>query len=121
MKSNIESTIPSSIVIGPFFVTVEHLKNFLTTKRQEIATKLLDIFCQRMKNCVANVLEEYQSIMLKLNEKPDSIERVLDIRDWIETIPMLVQTQEDLVRRYVIVSTYLWSMIRTKNNLHPFV
>lgn len=107
MKSNIESTIPSSIVIGPFFITIEHLKHFLSAKRQEIATKLLDMFCEKMKNCVANVLEEYHTIMIKLSEKPDSIERIFEIRDWIETIPMLIQTQEDFVRRYIIVSISL--------------
>ncbi|RZC18431.1 DHC N2 and/or AAA 6 domain containing protein, partial [Asbolus verrucosus] len=102
MKANLEATLPATIIVGPFFVTIEQLRSFLINKRQEIATKLLEMFCARMKKCIEDVLEEYNTIMDKLGEKPDSIERVFDIRDWMETIPMLVRTQEDLVRRYMI-------------------
>lgn len=49
------------------------------------------------------VLEEYRLLMLKLGEKPDSIEHIYEIRDWMETIPMTVRTQEELTRRYVLV------------------
>ncbi|XP_044254832.1 dynein axonemal heavy chain 1-like isoform X2 [Tribolium madens] len=102
MKANLEATLPTTIIIGPFFVTIEQLRHFLISKRQELATKLLDMFCQRMKNCILDVLAEYNRISEKLNEKPDNIENVFEIREWMETIPMLVRTQEDLVRRYVI-------------------
>lgn len=102
MKANLEATLPTTIIIGPFFVTIEQLRHFLIAKRQDLATKLLDMFCQRMRKCFLDVLEEYNKISEKLNEKPDNIENVFEIREWMETIPMLVRAQEEAVRRYLI-------------------
>lgn len=50
------------------------------------------------------VLDEYRRIMVHLAEKPDTIERIFEIRDWMETIPMTVRTQDELTRRYCLVS-----------------
>lgn len=49
LKANLSSTIPPIIVIGPFIVHVDALRQFLINKRQEIATKLLNEFAARMK------------------------------------------------------------------------
>lgn len=103
MKLNLESTLPVTIVIGPFFITIEQLRTFLINKRQEICLKLLDMFAQRMKSCLEDVLQEYKSLMIKLAEKPESIEHIFEIRDWLETIPMSIRTQEELTKRYLLV------------------
>lgn len=41
---------------------------------------------------------------MKLNEKPDSIEAIFDMRDWMETVPMTVKSYEETTKRYVLVS-----------------
>lgn len=41
--------------------------------------------------------------MIKLAEKPEGIEHIYEIRDWMETIPMSVRQQDELTRRYVLV------------------
>lgn len=102
MKSNLEATLPTTTIIGPFFITIEKLRIYLITKRQELAVKLLDMFAQRMKQNVENLLEDYKFIMLKLSEKPESIEHIFEIRDWMETIPMTLRTLEEQCRRYMI-------------------
>lgn len=48
-KKIIESTIPATIVIGPFNVNIQPLKIVLLNKRQELGNKLLDMFCAKMK------------------------------------------------------------------------
>lgn len=50
------------------------------------------------------MIQEYKYVMLKLGEKPSSIEHIYEIRDWMETIPMTVRTQEELMKRYLLVS-----------------
>lgn len=40
--------------------------------------------------------------MAKLAEKPDSIERIFEIRDWMETIPMSVKSLDEITRRLVL-------------------
>lgn len=42
--------------------------------------------------------------MVKLAVKPESIEHIFDIRDWIETIPLSIRTLEETCKRYVLVS-----------------
>ncbi|XP_056631499.1 dynein axonemal heavy chain 1-like [Diorhabda sublineata] len=102
LKSSLESSIPIIIFIGPFHISVDYLRNHLINKRQDIINKMLDAFAERMKQLVEEVLYEYQKIMNKLAEKPDSIERVYEMRDWIETIPMTLRQLDDTTRRYVM-------------------
>nr|CAI5840362.1 unnamed protein product [Callosobruchus analis] len=101
-KNNLEATLPTNIFIGPYNINVEQLRLFLITKRQEIATKLLDMFAARMKDIFEDILNEYRLIMIKLAEKPENIEHIFDIRDWIETVPMSVRSLDDSVKRYLL-------------------
>lgn len=41
--------------------------------------------------------------MIKLAVKPEGIEHIFEIRDWMETIPMTVRQQDELTRRYMLV------------------
>ncbi|XP_044749962.1 dynein axonemal heavy chain 1-like [Coccinella septempunctata] len=110
-KNNLEATLPSNISIGPFMVSVDTLKNFLMNKRQDIINKLLDTFAVRMKDLIEESIDNYKTIQLKLNEKPDSIEAIFDMRDWMETVPMTVKSFEENTKRYVLeydVLEYFW-------------
>lgn len=49
--------------------------------------------------------------MIKLNEKPHSIEHIYEIKDWMETIPINLKQLEDVARRYILeydVLDYFW-------------
>lgn len=50
--------------------------------------------------------------MRRLGERPDTIERVFEIRDWMETIPMSLRSLDEITRRYILVS------IKKQNNLY---
>uniref|UniRef100_A0A6P7GGC4 Dynein heavy chain 1, axonemal-like n=1 Tax=Diabrotica virgifera virgifera TaxID=50390 RepID=A0A6P7GGC4_DIAVI len=102
LKTSLESTLPIIIFIGPFHVSVDYLRNILINKRQDIIIKLLDAFAERMKENIEEILREFNNIVTKLKEKPDSIERVYEMRDWIETIPMTLKQLEETTRRYVM-------------------
>ncbi|KAF7272031.1 hypothetical protein GWI33_015147, partial [Rhynchophorus ferrugineus] len=102
LKRSLEETLPNLIYIGPFYISIDHLRLFLINKRQEIINKLLDLFCSKMKVCVEDLLQEYKNIMIKLAVKPDSIEHIFEIRDWMETVPMTVKSLEENCKRYVL-------------------
>ncbi|KAK4887372.1 hypothetical protein RN001_003643 [Aquatica leii] len=110
-RDNLDATLPNCIILGPFHVNVEPLKTFLIGKRQEMANKLLDTFCGIMKACMEEVIQEFKYLYVKLNEKPVSIENIYEIRDWMETIPMTVKTQEELTKKYLLeydVLDFFW-------------
>lgn len=56
MKYNLETTLPASIIIGPFYILTDYLKQFLVNKRQEIIGKLLDVFAALMKAQIEEVI-----------------------------------------------------------------
>lgn len=87
LKASLEVTLPCSIQIGPFLVNVEPLKEFLVKKRQELATKLIEMLLEKLKNETQEILNEYTEIIRKLSEKPLSIEYIFETREWMELIP----------------------------------
>lgn len=67
MKNNLEVTLPPSIIIGPFYIFTDYLKQFLVNKRQEIIGKLLDAFAVIMKGQVEEVLKYYCRPLSRFN------------------------------------------------------
>lgn len=57
------------------------------------------------------VLADYHYIMVKLNEKPLSIEHIYEIREWMETIPISLRTLEDVAKRLIMVSNYAYKQV----------
>lgn len=87
MKANLEVTLPTSIQIGPFLINTETMKVFLVTKRQDLATKLIDLLLDKLKTETQLIIDAYSEIIRRLSEKPVSIEVIFDVRDWMETLP----------------------------------
>lgn len=54
-KDNLDSTLPSSIVIGPFHVNIEDVKQNLSEKYKALATSMLDILAKHLHLQVENV------------------------------------------------------------------
>lgn len=55
MKNSLENTLPERIIIGPFTVIVDQLKQFLINKREDLSQKLLDQFARKMSSCISEV------------------------------------------------------------------
>lgn len=54
-KEKLDNTLPSSIVIGPFHVSVEGVKQNLSKKRKALATSMLDLLAKNLHLQVENV------------------------------------------------------------------
>ena len=48
-KENIEKTLPQNIVIGPFYVNCDTIRQALSRKRKELANALLEYVVSRLK------------------------------------------------------------------------
>lgn len=57
-------------------------------------------------------MDEYKSIYRRLCEKPGTIEQLVEMKEWMETIPLNVRGFDDSVRRYLLVSELLYSLFR---------
>ncbi|XP_037831220.1 dynein heavy chain 1, axonemal isoform X2 [Kryptolebias marmoratus] len=96
-KEKLEQSLPSSIVIGPFFVRVEPVRQSLTKKRKALASALLEQFALRLRNQIENACEKFGFISRKLSEKPNSIEELAEKRKWMKQIPEQLKSYKELL------------------------
>lgn len=111
MKANLEATLPCSIQIGPFLIQVEPLKVYLVTKRAELASRLLEQLTEKLKDETSLIVGEYTNIIKILSERPISIERIFETREWMETLPDTIAEFESQMKlklfEYEILD-YFW-------------
>lgn len=114
MKANLEVTLPCSIQIGPFLIQVEPLKVYLVTKRAELASRLLEMLTEKLKDETSLIVGEYMNIIKILSERPISIERIFEIHEWMETLPDTIAEFENQMKlklfEYEILD-YFWHVL----------
>lgn len=54
-KEILDRSLPSSIIIGPFYINVDNVKQSLSKKRKALATSMLDILAKNLHKEVDNV------------------------------------------------------------------
>uniref|UniRef100_T1J5R2 AAA+ ATPase domain-containing protein n=1 Tax=Strigamia maritima TaxID=126957 RepID=T1J5R2_STRMM len=90
-KTQLEQRLPSFIVIGPFLIQLENTRQFLFKKCKALSEGLLDFIIRSIKNNVEQITNEYKSLSLKLRERPKSLENINEIKDWMRSVPGIVQ------------------------------
>ncbi|KAJ8395762.1 hypothetical protein AAFF_G00029990 [Aldrovandia affinis] len=103
-KYHLDHSLPGSIVIGPFSISVEAVRHSLSNKHRNLAYAVLDQFAEKLRQQVDDACIGFREISLKLFEKPNSIEELKDKGDWIKLIPELVQKHEVLAS--LVVADY---------------
>ncbi|CRK94502.1 CLUMA_CG008007, isoform A [Clunio marinus] len=83
----IETSLPTSIVIGPFKVNVSEIKMNLISKRNALNDALLNSFFEQLHEKLDKFKDEYLIILEKLGGKNESIEELIDVKKWIQTLP----------------------------------
>uniref|UniRef100_H0V0D2 Dynein axonemal heavy chain 1 n=1 Tax=Cavia porcellus TaxID=10141 RepID=H0V0D2_CAVPO len=98
-KEILDNSLPSSIIIGPFYINVDNVKQSLSKKRKTLAISMMDILAKSLHKEVDSICEEFRSISRKIYEKPNSIEELAELRDWMKGIPeKLAGLEERIVK-----------------------
>ena len=64
---HLEATIPNTIIMGPFLISVELLRSALINKRKLLVDHLLRTFAERMRKLIDEVFfEPYLAFFFKL-------------------------------------------------------
>uniref|UniRef100_A0A6I8PKH9 Dynein axonemal heavy chain 1 n=1 Tax=Ornithorhynchus anatinus TaxID=9258 RepID=A0A6I8PKH9_ORNAN len=95
----LDNDLPNSIIIGPFCINVEDVKTHLSQKCQTMAMSLLDILSRNLHEEVENICTEFRTISRKVYEKPNSIEELSEIRDWMKGNPERLHFLEERIAR----------------------
>ncbi|XP_023393798.1 dynein heavy chain 1, axonemal [Pteropus vampyrus] len=113
-KEILDNSLPSSIIIGPFYINVDNVKQSLSKKRKALATSMLDILGKNLHEEVDDICEDFRSISRKIYEKPNSIEELADLREWMKGIPeKLVGLEERIMKvmdDYQVMDEFLYNL-----------
>ncbi|KAI4880923.1 hypothetical protein NFI96_025448, partial [Prochilodus magdalenae] len=121
-KETLDKSLPSSIVIGPFMVSVEAVRQSLSKKRRALANAVLDRLALKLRKQVeeANHLsvfqacEECKAISRKLYEKSNSIEELAEQREWMKQIPDQLKAHEEVLAKamsdYELIDEFFYNL-----------
>ncbi|XP_053933024.1 dynein axonemal heavy chain 1 [Cuculus canorus] len=113
-KENLDNALPSSITIGPFHISTENVKQNLSKKYKALATSMLDILAKNLHLQVENICNAYKAISCKMHEKPNCIEELAELREWMKGVPEQLAVQEELIREvmedYEVMEEFLYNL-----------
>ncbi|XP_038111348.1 dynein heavy chain 1, axonemal [Culex quinquefasciatus] len=101
MRESLERTLPLSIVIGSFWIDVLPLRTALIQKRADLTAALLKMLTERLRDKTSDIVFDYNEIIERMCEKPASIEHIYEIREFMDTIPELLQQLEERMKTVV--------------------
>ncbi|XP_043932324.1 dynein axonemal heavy chain 1 [Protopterus annectens] len=113
-KERLDNALPSSVIIGPFYINVELVKQTLSRKCKALANAVLELLAKKLRKQVDDACEEYKAISRKLYEKPNSIEELTEQREWMKGIPQHLKTHEETVNKalldYDLIDEFFYSL-----------
>ncbi|XP_025097584.1 dynein heavy chain 1, axonemal-like [Pomacea canaliculata] len=83
----VDEAIPMSIVIGPFHLITEPIRSNLSKKRKAMAHAIMDLYASELKVKTEESCNAMKDINRKLFDKPNSIEELVAIQEWMKSIP----------------------------------
>ncbi|KAK3782184.1 hypothetical protein RRG08_032935 [Elysia crispata] len=87
--------IPYSIVIGPYQINTEGVRDHLAAKRRELANAILGIIVKNLRKKVETVLREFKEIVNRLADVPSCIEDLFQFREWITDVPNMLDSLKE--------------------------
>ncbi|XP_048343305.1 LOW QUALITY PROTEIN: dynein axonemal heavy chain 1 [Sphaerodactylus townsendi] len=119
-KEMLDNSLPGSIIIGPFYLGVEGVRQTLSKKCKALATSMLDILAKNLNRQVEDICEVFKAISRKIHEKPNSIEELSELREWMKGIPEKLKEQEELITKvmeeYEVMEEFLYNLTQDDFN-----
>ncbi|XP_026529026.1 dynein heavy chain 1, axonemal [Notechis scutatus] len=119
-KELLDNSLPSFMVIGPFHLSVEGVRQSLSKKCKALATSMLDILAKNLHRQVEDICDAFKAISRKIYEKPNSIEELAELREWMKGIPEKLKSQEELIssvmEEYEVMEEFLYSLTQDDFN-----
>ncbi|XP_069062696.1 dynein axonemal heavy chain 1 [Pleurodeles waltl] len=119
-KERLDNTLPSSIIIGPFFVNIDGVKQNLSRKCKTLSNAILEFLAKKVSKEVEDISDEFRAISRKLYDRPNTIEELTELREWMKQVPeQLVTLQEQIAKvlvEYDITDEFLYSLSQDEFN-----
>ncbi|XP_063071051.1 dynein axonemal heavy chain 1 [Engraulis encrasicolus] len=113
-KEVLDQTLPASIVIGPFLVSVEMVRQTLSKKRRALANAVIEKLATKLGKQVEDACEVCKSISRKLHVRPNSIEELTEQREWMKQIPDQLKAHEEVLSKamsdYELIDDFFYNL-----------
>ncbi|XP_071830856.1 dynein axonemal heavy chain 1-like isoform X2 [Apostichopus japonicus] len=120
-KEVLENVIPSNIMIGPFYVNTESVRQGLSKKRKAMANALLELLAKKLRTQAEDACEEFKSVSRRLYDKPNCIEDLAEQKEWMKTIPEKLKEHQELIDKamtdYELIEEFYYSLSTDDFNL----
>jgi dynein heavy chain len=120
-KDLIEKQVPMFITIGPFYVLTSKLREALVSKRRLLAESILMFQTRKVKNMAEEVNNSFRDIQRKLFEKPNTMEDLHEHREWMKSIPGLLDDKKDdivnVMEEFALLDEFLFNLSNEDFNI----
>ena len=120
-KELIEKLIPLAITIGPFYIVTSKLREALSNKRKALAEAVLNYQTKKVRNKAEEVGNSFREIQRKLFEKPNNMEELHEHREWMKTIPGLLDDKKDdttaVLDEFALLDEFLYNLSNEDFNI----
>lgn len=120
-KDVIEKIIPSSIVIGPYYIITSKIRESLSNKRKLLIESILNYQTRKVRAKAEEVNNSFRDIQRKLFEKPNNMEDLHEHREWMKSIPGLLEDKKDditmVMEEFALLDDFLFSLANEDFNM----
>ncbi|KAK3096562.1 hypothetical protein FSP39_001310 [Pinctada imbricata] len=113
-KEILEQTIPSNIIIGPFWINTESVRQNLSKKRRNLSNAVLELLARKLRTQADDACEEFKAISRKLYDKPNCIEELSDMREWMKGIPEKLKEHQEAIDKamddYELIEEFYYNL-----------
>ncbi|MEE6527642.1 hypothetical protein FKM82_029170, partial [Ascaphus truei] len=113
-KERLDNSLPNSIIIGPFHISIEVVKQNLSRKCKALSIALLELLAKNSRKEMENISDQFRAISRNLYEKPNSVEQLTDLREWMKGVPEQIRTLEEQVTKviadYDVIDEFFYSL-----------
>jgi hypothetical protein len=93
-KDILEKLIPTSITIGPFYIVTSKIRENLSNKRKLLAETVLNYQTRKVRTRAEETNNSFRDIQRKLFERPNNMEELHEHREWMKSIPGLLDDKK---------------------------
>ncbi|KAK2170975.1 hypothetical protein NP493_1117g00049 [Ridgeia piscesae] len=113
-KEVLENTLPSHIIIGPFYVNTDGVRTNLAKKRKALSNAVLELLALQLRKQADDACEIFKSISRKLLDRPNCVEELAEMREWMKTIPDVLAEHTELIDKamsdYELIEEFYYNL-----------
>ncbi|XP_076467002.1 dynein axonemal heavy chain 1-like [Babylonia areolata] len=90
-----QAAIPPNIIIGPYLLLTDGVKTQISKKQKALSQALLEMYAKELTERADTMSDGLKKIMRHLADKPNTIEELVEMREWIDSIPEKLAEHDD--------------------------